>query len=108
SGRPTPSSPWSPSSTRPSVAPTSPPGRPSTIEEAPHDPFVPPRHRPPPFRRTRLLALRRAGGDAAVLHQGRHLGGPAGDVRRRGTRGRRLLPGPLEPRQGRAQHPRGQ
>ena len=34
--------------------------------------------------------------------------GPAGGVPRGRPRGRRLLPGPLEPRQGRAVHPRGE
>ena len=48
----------------------------------------------------------RAAAHRALLHPPRDLGGPARGVPARRPRGRRLLPGPLEPRQGRPLHPR--
>ena len=49
---------------------------------------------------------RRARPQPAVLHPRDRLRRPADPVQGRGPRGRRLLPGPVEPRQGRALHPR--
>ena len=49
---------------------------------------------------------RRARAQPAVLHPGHRLGRPAHAVQGGRPRGRRLLPGPVEPRQGRPLHPR--
>ena len=51
-------------------------------------------------------AHRRAGPQPPVLHQGDRLGRPADPDQGRRPAGRRLLPGPVEPRQGRPLHPR--
>ncbi len=51
---------------------------------------------------------RGAGAHPALLHQGDRLRGPPHHDQARWAAGGRLLPGPLEPRQGRPLHPRGQ